>query len=135
PCGESDHDATQYIDRSVDPAAGYCTISKSIGEFKTEVIAQPLGWGEMHGRDRAFSNAEKDRLLDLAATRPKQMLVICLYPDQPAKCPWTPLIDGMDFARELDVPAVKPGQKTELTKGPDLSELEETRRVRLDAIR
>ncbi len=54
PCGESDYDATQYIDRSADPAAGYFTISKSIGEFKTEVIAQPLGWGEMNERERAF---------------------------------------------------------------------------------
>ncbi|GGD99896.1 UvrD-helicase domain-containing protein [Paenibacillus nasutitermitis] len=134
PCGESDHDATQYIDRSADPASGYFTISKSIGEFKTEVIAQPLGWGEMNERERAFSNAEKDRLLYVAATRPKQMLVISLYPDQPAKCPWTSLVDGMDFVRELDVPMMKPEKKTELTIGPDLRNVAEIRKQRLDAI-
>ncbi|WP_141336166.1 exodeoxyribonuclease V subunit beta [Paenibacillus sp. tmac-D7] len=134
PCGESDHDATQYIDRSADPAAGYFTISKTIGEFKTEVIAQPSGWGEMNERERAFSNAEKDRLLYVAATRPKQMLVISLYPDQPAKCPWTLLVDGMDFARGLDVPAMKPEKKTELTMGPDLKNMVEIRKMRLDAI-
>ncbi len=134
PCGESDHDATQYIDRSADPAAGYFTISKSIGEFKTEVIAQPLGWGEMNERERAFSNAEKDRLLYVAATRPKQMLVISLYPDQQAKCPWTPLVDGMDLARELDVPAMKLEKKTELTEGPELQNVAEVRKMRLNAI-
>ncbi|MDD9271467.1 UvrD-helicase domain-containing protein [Paenibacillus sp. GCM10023248] len=134
PCGESDHDATQYIDRSADPATGYFTISKSIGEFKTEVIAQPLGWGEMNERERAFSNAEKDRLLYVAATRPKQMLVISLYPDQPAKCPWTPLVDGMNLARELDVPVMKPEKKTELTEGPDLQNVAEVRKMRLNAI-
>lgn len=134
PCGESDHDATQYIDRSTDPAAGYFTISKTIGEFKTEVIAQPLGWGEMNGRERAFSNAEKDRLLYVAATRPKQMLVISFYPDQPAKCPWTPLVDGMDFARELDVPMMKPEKKNELTVGPDFPYVAEVRRQSLDVI-
>jgi len=134
PCGESDHDATQYIDRSADPAAGYFTISKAIGEFKTEVIAQPLRWGEMNERERSFSNAEKDRLLYVAATRPKQMLVISLYPDQPAKCPWTPLVDGMDLARELDVPAMKPEKKTEVTAGPNLKNVAEARKVRLDAI-
>ncbi len=134
PCGESDYDATQYIDRSADPAAGYFTISKSIGEFKTEVIAQPLGWGEMNERERAFSNAEKDRLLYVAATRPKQMLVISLYPDQPAKCPWTPLVDGMDLARELAVPAMKPEKKTELTEGPELQNVVEVRKMRLNAI-
>lgn len=134
PCGESDHDATQYVDRSADPAAGYFTISKSIGEFKKEVIAQPLGWGEMNERERIFSNAEKDRLLYVAATRPKQMLVISLYPDHPAKCPWTPLIDGMDFVRELDVPKVLPEKKTELTERPDLQSVAEARKMRLDAI-
>ncbi len=134
PCGESDHDATQYIERSADPAAGYFTISKSIGEFKKEVIAQPVGWGEMNERERIFSNAEKDRLLYVAATRPKQMLVISLYHDQPAKCPWTPLVDGMDFVRELDVPKVLPEKKTELTEGPDLQSVAEARKMRLDAI-
>ncbi|AHV95610.1 UvrD-helicase domain-containing protein [Paenibacillus sabinae] len=134
PCGESDHDATQYIDRSADPAAGYFTISKSIGEFKKEVIAQPLGWSEMNERERAFYNAEKDRLLYVAATRPKQMLVISLYPDQPANCPWISLVDGMDFARELDVPAMKPEKKTELTVGPDLQNVAKIRKQRLDVI-
>ncbi len=134
PCGDFDHDATQYIDRSADPAAGYFTISKSTGEFKTEVISQPIGWGVMNERERAFSNAEKDRLLYVAATRPKQMLVISLYPDQPAKCPWTPLVDGMDLACELDVPAMKPEKKTELTEGPDLQSVAEARMQRLNAI-
>ncbi|MFD0959155.1 UvrD-helicase domain-containing protein [Paenibacillus chungangensis] len=134
PCGESDHDATQYIDRSADPAAGYFTISRTIGAFKQEVIAQPTGWGEMNERERAFSNAEKDRLLYVAATRPKQMLVISLYPDQPAKCPWTPLVEGMDLARELDVPEMKPEKKTALTAGPDLQNVVEARKQTLDAI-
>ncbi|MGI2295665.1 UvrD-helicase domain-containing protein [Paenibacillus sp. GXUN7292] len=134
PCGESDHDATQYIDRTNDPAAGYFTISKSSGSFKTELIAHPIGWNEMNERERAFSSAEKDRLLYVAATRPKQILVISLYPDQPAKCPWTPLMDGMDVARELDVPAMKPEKKTELTIGADLQNVMEVRNQRLDAI-
>jgi len=134
PCGESDHDATQYIDRSAVPAAGYFTISKSIGEFTKEVIAQPLGWGEMNERERAFSNAEKDRLLYVAATRPKQMLVISLYPDQPAKCPWTPLVNGIALARELDVPETKLEKKSELTVGPDLQQVADIRKQRLDVI-
>nr|WP_275587171.1 3'-5' exonuclease [Paenibacillus elgii] len=130
PCGESDHDTTQYIDRSTDPAAGYFTISKTIGEFKTEVIAHPIGWTEMNERERAFSKAEKDRLLYVAATRPKQMLVSSLYPDQPAKCPWTPLVEGMDFARELDVPALNQERKN----GPDLQGAIVARQQKLDAI-
>lgn len=134
PCGESDHDATQFIDRSIDPAVGYFTISREIGEFKTEVVAQPPGWGAMNERERSFSNAEKDRLLYVAATRPKQMLVVSLYPEQPAKCPWTPLMEGMDFARELDVLELEPEKKAELFEGPNLQSVAESRQRKLDDV-
>lgn len=133
PCGESDHDATEYIDRSADPAVGYFTISRSLGEFKTEVVAQPVGWAAMNEREREFANAEKDRLLYVAATRPKQMLVVSLYPEQPAKCPWTPLVEGMDFVRELEVPELEPEQKQELTEGPDLEAVMAARQQKLEA--
>jgi ATP-dependent helicase/nuclease subunit A len=134
PCGESDHDATQYIDRSQDPAVGYFTISRSLGEFKTEIVAQPPGWQAMNERERSFSNAEKDRLLYVAATRPKQMLVVSLYPEQPAKCPWTPLMDGMDFARELDVPTMEREKRAVLSDGPDLVASMEARQLTLDEL-
>lgn len=58
----------------------------------------------MSVRERAFMKAERDRLLYVAATRAKQMLVVSLYPEQPAKCPWSSLMEGMDRVRELDVP-------------------------------
>ncbi|WMT42264.1 UvrD-helicase domain-containing protein [Paenibacillus sp. D2_2] len=134
PCGEADHDATQYIDRSSDPAAGYFTISKATGEYSREMIAQPVGWSVMNERERAFSNAEKDRLLYVAATRPKQMLVISLYPEQPAKCPWTSLVEGMESVRELEVPEIQPEKRDELTTGPDLSREAEARQQILDKI-
>lgn len=134
PCGESDHDATQYIDRSQDPAVGYFTISRNLGEYKTELVAQPPGWEAMNERERLFANAEKDRLLYVAATRPKQMLVVSLYPEQPAKCPWSPLMDGMDLARELDVPEIEPEEREELAAEPDLQEVEDARRRKLEAV-
>jgi ATP-dependent helicase/nuclease subunit A len=135
PCGESDHDATQYIDRSSDPAVGYFTISHQLGEYKTEIVAQPPGWEAMNERERLYTNAEKDRLLYVAATRPKQMLVVSLYPEQPAKCPWTSLMDGMDFARELDVPGVQQGKlAAEISAVPDLNALAGARQQKLDGM-
>jgi len=134
PCGESDHDATHSIDRSVDPAVGYFTISRSVGEFKTEMVAQPPGWEAMSERERLFVNAEKDRLLYVAATRPKQTLIVSLYPDQPAKCPWSPLVEEMEAGRELHVPEIEPEERVELTEAPDLQAVKESRQIRLDAI-
>ncbi|CAM4499166.1 ATP-dependent helicase/nuclease subunit A [Paenibacillus endophyticus] len=134
PCGESDHDATQHIDRTTEPATGYFTISRDVGEFKKEVVAQPYGWEIMNELERTFSNAEKDRLLYVAATRPKQMLVISLYPDQPAKCPWSPLMDGMNDARELDVPVMEAEKKAEVNERPDLTSVMKNRQQKLEAI-
>lgn len=134
PGEESDHDATQYIDRSKAPAAGYFTISQRRGEHHAEVVAQPPGWDAMNETERRFANAEKDRLLYVAATRPKQMLVVSAYPEQPAKCPWTPLMDGMEFARELEVPEFDPEEREELGEGPDLRALSEERVRKLQAI-
>ncbi|SDJ83999.1 UvrD-helicase domain-containing protein [Paenibacillus naphthalenovorans] len=103
PCGEKDHDAEQFIDRSEAGSTGYFLIQQTRG-FQKEIIAQPVGWEAMSVREREFMHAERDRLLYVAATRAKQMLVVSLYPEQPAKCPWSTLMDGMELIRELDVP-------------------------------
>ncbi len=108
PCGEKDHNADQFVDRSETEAAGYFLIQQSKG-FQKETIAQPVGWEAMSVRERAFMHAERDRLLYVAATRAKQMLVVSLYPEQPAKCPWSSLMEGMDQIRELDVPETDVG--------------------------
>lgn len=134
PCGEFDHDATQYIDRSSNPATGHFTIFKKESAYQSKVIAQPPGWDKMSEREREFASAEKDRLLYVAATRPKQMLVISLYPEQPDKCPWTPLVEGLHELRELQVPDFVRAAKTELTDGPDLSSVRDARRHRLQLI-
>lgn len=103
PCGDKDHDADQFVDRSEATATGYFLIQQAKG-FQKETIAQPVCWDAMSVRERAFMHAERDRLLYVAATRAKQMLVVSLYPEQPAKCPWSSLMDGMELIRELDVP-------------------------------
>lgn len=108
PCGDKDHDADQFVDRSETEAAGYFLIQQSKG-FQKETIAQPVGWESMSVRERAFMQAERDRLLYVAATRAKQMLVVSLYPEQPAKCPWSSLMDGMELIRELGVPETNAG--------------------------
>ncbi|UUZ97060.1 hypothetical protein LJK87_24325 [Paenibacillus sp. P25] len=84
PCGEKDHDAEQFIDRSEAGASGYFLIQQARG-FQKEIIAQPVDWEAMSVREREFMHAERDRLLYVAATRAKQMLVVSLYPEQPCE--------------------------------------------------
>ncbi|MCK9858322.1 UvrD-helicase domain-containing protein [Paenibacillus sp. ATY16] len=135
PCGESDHDAKQYINRMSSPAEGYFTITRKQYQFQEEIIAQPPGWTAMSERERLFMNAERDRLLYVAATRAKQLLVVSLYPSQPDLCPWSPLVDSKDeHVPELMVMKQNPSPRPIYTGEPRLEELEQDLSNRRDAI-
>ncbi|MEC0269725.1 UvrD-helicase domain-containing protein [Paenibacillus anseongense] len=134
PCGETDHDAEEHVDRTVDPAVGYFIISQRKYDFVNETLAQPVGWEAMSVREREFMNAEKDRLLYVAATRAKQMLVISQYPEQPAKCPWSPLMLGMDMVAELEVPTFVTEDRAEYTGQPDVEGFLKDRRMKVDRL-
>lgn len=135
PCGESDHDAAEHIDRSQDPAAGYFTISQRKFDYVNETLAQPMGWESMGLKEREFMNAEKDRLLYVAATRAKQLLVISQYPEQPAKSPWSPLMEGMEWASELEIPDVQPQVAEPYNGRPDIGLFRMERVVLLEQLK
>lgn len=107
PCGESDHDASEHVDRTDDPARGYFSIKRRKG-YQDEVIAHPPGWIELVERERLYMNAERERLLYVAATRAKQLMIISRYPDRPAIDPWSSFESGLQEGMELDDPTVVP---------------------------
>ncbi|SDT10618.1 ATP-dependent helicase/nuclease subunit A [Paenibacillaceae bacterium GAS479] len=108
PAGEFDHDASEHVDRvSGEEAKGYFTITRRVG-YQDEMIAHPPGWTELAERERLFLNAEKERLLYVAVTRPKQLLIVSRYPDRPAIDPWSPLESSLVDARELHIPELEP---------------------------
>lgn len=62
------------------------------GRYKTDVIAQPLSWEEDERVEAAFEQAEKVRLLYVAATRARDELWIARSPGgRGMKSPWEPL--------------------------------------------
>jgi ATP-dependent helicase/nuclease subunit A len=67
------------IDRSVEPGAGHFRIvrrSDRPGDFADEEIARPLEWKEKETAETRFEEAEKIRMLYVAATRAREMLVV-----------------------------------------------------------
>lgn len=70
------------------------------------MIAHPPGWEELAERERLYMNAEKERLLYVAATRAKQLMIISRYPDKPAIDPWSSFDSGIQEDRELEDPEV-----------------------------
>ncbi|TVY08360.1 UvrD-helicase domain-containing protein [Paenibacillus cremeus] len=120
PCGEKDHNATEHIDRMVEPPIGYFTISKPKGEYHTEIIAQPVGWGAISEKEREYMNAEQERLLYVATTRAKQLLIVSQYPSRPAIDPWSNLTVSIGRQPELEAVSVDIVKREKLDEPTDM---------------
>jgi ATP-dependent helicase/nuclease subunit A len=68
--------ATFFVDRSVAPPAGYFRVARRTVGFGEEELARPPGWDDMQEADKRFEEAERIRLLYVAATRAGRMLCV-----------------------------------------------------------
>lgn len=132
PCGNVDHDATEHVDRLAEPPKGYFTISKQRDSYTSEVIAQPAGWAERNETERLFMHAETERLLYVAATRAKQLLIVSQYAARPAIDPWSLLADSLQHQLELDEVNAEPVVAEELQTRPDLEEWSAARQASVE---
>ncbi len=76
PNREKDWDIDLSIDRAGDQALAYFRIVEKGKRFSRRILAQPAGWDGREAIERSFENAERDRLLYVAATRAKSMIVV-----------------------------------------------------------
>ncbi|MDQ0063477.1 UvrD-helicase domain-containing protein [Paenibacillus harenae] len=102
PCGDTSHDAMEHIDRLSEPPQGHFTISRPKDSNHMEMIGEPAGWERLSERERTFMHAETDRLLYVAATRAKQLLIVSRYPVRPAIDPWSLLASSLSGQQELE---------------------------------
>jgi ATP-dependent helicase/nuclease subunit A len=126
PCRDHDPDASEHIDRTSNPACGYFTISRKKDAYNSEVVAQPEGWTELAERERIYMQAEQDRLLYVAATRAKQLLIVSRYETRPEIDPWSGFGAVLDMQPELDDYRVEPTPPERYT---NLFDIEGTLRI------
>ncbi|OPZ74155.1 MAG: ATP-dependent helicase/nuclease subunit A [Firmicutes bacterium ADurb.Bin456] len=62
-------------------------INKKKG-YASEILGQPLNWDQFAAVEKQYIDAEETRLLYVAATRAKNLLVISAYPHKPEISPW-----------------------------------------------
>ena len=75
PSDEFDHPIDLYVDRSGEQSQGYFIMNRQWGQG-SKPIAQPPEWDRHVETEKAFKRAEKNRLLYVAATRAKHLLVV-----------------------------------------------------------
>ena len=120
PSGFSEHDADSHVDRTESEDGGeglgevqggtqpkgYFIVDKGLpsarGFAQRRILAQPPQWSEFADKEAGFLRAERDRLLYVAATRAKQMLVISRWEGKANKDPWSPFEDALKILPELD---------------------------------
>ena len=89
PCGGVRKGVSRRIVRSGDGAKGWFQIERpGEGGKPGMVVAKPKGWDDHATIEKGFTAAEETRLLYVASTRAKQMLVVCRYAKVGQSRPW-----------------------------------------------
>ncbi|MGC9329129.1 MAG: PD-(D/E)XK nuclease family protein, partial [Candidatus Hinthialibacter sp.] len=107
PTGHFDHPPHMHIDRSENRVKGFLRIEK---KRKTswgagEILAQPMDWAERAEEEQKYIDAEKMRLLYVAATRCKKQIVVTQREKRNKNNPWQFFDQALSNAPDLPEPA------------------------------
>jgi ATP-dependent helicase/nuclease subunit A len=140
PVGVRDFDPDRHIRRTgTRTPLGHFRFSKPAGPV-TRTVSQPLGWDESAAEEKTYEAAEESRLMYVAATRARDLLIISGYEGElGSRSSWGLLTKGLAAAEELPespaapgVPsAAKPGRKRAVVKPEDAARGREELRRRL----
>ncbi|MFZ0312649.1 MAG: UvrD-helicase domain-containing protein [Candidatus Korobacteraceae bacterium] len=98
--------ADVHIERTGLKATGWLKIvRKSEGSFAGKLIAQHADWPAHEAEELPYLRAEEDRLLYVAATRARRMLVVSRWKGKATHPAWGVLNDFLGQADELRVPS------------------------------
>jgi len=103
PVGVHDFEPERHIRRAGRDGKprGHFRFTKPIG-FQTKTVSQPVGWEESAAEEKRYEAAEEDRLMYVAATRARDLLVVSAYAgDLGDKKAWGPLEKGLEGIAEL----------------------------------
>jgi ATP-dependent helicase/nuclease subunit A len=102
PLKDVSHPPDFHISRSEKGAIGYFPASSQVSEFKRTIVGIPPDWESFEALELAYQKAEEERLLYVATTRAKQLLVVSSYPEKPGKGSWKDLYPYLDKVEELE---------------------------------
>jgi len=93
PAGNPGFGRDYWIDRTVEPPAGYFRVFEKRGQWGEHNVAVPPDWEEKCAIEEAFERAEATRLLYVGATRAEELLVVSVKRNANGKAggPWAAL--------------------------------------------
>jgi ATP-dependent helicase/nuclease subunit A len=115
PYNSTTHEPTYYIERTGQEPYGHFLVyhSNTYNKGKGKRLAQPKNWEDYCQLEVSYNEAEEIRLLYVAATRVKNLLVISSLNHKSNKSnPWLPLLKNIKKEMDITVPeAILPGGK------------------------
>ncbi len=106
------HTVTRHVRRETDELVA--PLVQGDGYYQ-QITHPPLGWDDgsassFRALEARHETAEDHRLLYVAATRARNLLVVSTYPEKPNDGPWAPLYPHLEAAEvaPFDPPAVSP---------------------------
>lgn len=109
-------------------------VQRSHGAYSSTTIAEPEGWEDDQGEEARYHAAENDRLLYVAATRARNLLVVSQYAPKPNDGSWGALAPALEDVPELETGEAPPDQASS-TALPDADALSDERAARFSHIR
>jgi ATP-dependent helicase/nuclease subunit A len=132
------HRSDAHTERLADgTAVGWLSVTDPTeGWGRARVLARPLGWEEKKAAEVRFEQAEKVRLLYVAATRARDELVVARWPEKPDGSAWSALDPWLlEHATRLEMEIRPPRPRETLTLAPEQAALAtEEARTRLAAL-
>lgn len=119
PTREKDHEVDTHVDRGQASPLSHYRISGG-----ARVVGQPPGWDLASEEEGRFLRGEKDRLLYVAATRARNMLVVSRYEGNTEADLWAPLHPWLAGAEELPNVEANRVERPRITVNPEEVETE-----------
>ena len=112
PAGVRDFEPDRHVRRTDGKPRGHFRFTRPFG-FATKTVSQPLGWDVSAAEEKKYEEAEENRLMYVAATRARDLLVVSAYEgDLGEKKAWGPLERGFESVPELpECPPAGAGDK------------------------
>lgn len=120
-------DPSCHINRQEGVPVGHYVAEKKGNFYSSQVLGYPLQWEDHLQREREYTDAEEIRLLYVAATRARNLLVISCYEGKPENSPWVKLEEFCTGLPELEEVMVEKPDYTYRPK-PGIKELQQSRK-------
>ena len=105
PCGGFDPRVDVHIERKEHEAQGWFqVVRKTEGRYRRKLLGEHADWPAHEAAERPYLEHEVNRLLYVAATRARQMLVVSRWTGKHRAPAWGALNDFLSDATELSLP-------------------------------